>query len=52
VQAALHANVSGIVPYRWSPCSDALSKWNDAPPSTLPVIKKLVDAGLRVRVFR
>ncbi|GJN00207.1 hypothetical protein PR202_ga17621 [Eleusine coracana subsp. coracana] len=51
VQAALHANVSGIIPYKWAPCSDALTKWTDAPASTLPIVKKLVDANLRVWVF-
>ncbi|KAL6873979.1 hypothetical protein ACP4OV_014061 [Aristida adscensionis] len=51
VQAALHANVSGVVPYRWSPCSDALTEWDDSPASTLPAIRGLVDAGLRVLVF-
>lgn len=52
VQAALHANVSGIIPYKWAPCSDALTNWTDAPASTLPIIKKLIDAKLRVWVFR
>ncbi|EAZ02442.1 hypothetical protein OsI_24545 [Oryza sativa Indica Group] len=51
VQAALHANVSGGIPYSWAPCSDALTKWTDAPPSTLPDIAALVRAGLRVWVF-
>ncbi|WVZ94579.1 hypothetical protein U9M48_040458 [Paspalum notatum var. saurae] len=50
VQKALHANVTGI-PYRWSPCSDALTSWGDSPASTLPEIKKVVDAGLRVWVL-
>lgn len=51
VQAALHANVSGSIPYSWSPCSDALTNWTDAPASTLPAIRKMVDAGLRVWVY-
>ncbi|CAD6247007.1 unnamed protein product [Miscanthus lutarioriparius] len=50
VQKALHANVTGI-PYNWEPCSDALSNWTDSPPSTLPAIRHLVDAKLRVWVF-
>ncbi|OEL38046.1 Serine carboxypeptidase-like 34 [Dichanthelium oligosanthes] len=50
VQAALHANVTGI-PYAWSPCSDVLTVWTDSVASTLPAIKKLVEAGLRVWVF-
>ena len=27
-------------------------KWNDSPPSILPVIKKLAAAGLRIWVYR
>ena len=50
VQKALHANVTAI-PYNWEPCSDALSNWTDSPPSTLPAIRHLVDAKLRVWVF-
>ncbi|CAM0873123.1 unnamed protein product [Alopecurus aequalis] len=51
VQTALHANVSGSIPYRWEPCSDALTNWTDAPASTPPAIGGLVKAGLRVWVF-
>ncbi|KAL6603362.1 hypothetical protein ACP70R_043723 [Stipagrostis hirtigluma subsp. patula] len=51
VQRALHANVSGGIPYRWQPCSDVLGNWTDSPASTLPVIRGLVGAGLRVWVF-
>ncbi|XP_006657371.2 serine carboxypeptidase-like 34 [Oryza brachyantha] len=51
VQAALHANVSGAIPYSWSPCSDALTNWTDAPVSTLPAIADLIGAGLRVWVY-
>lgn len=50
VQKALHANVTGI-PYSWSPCSDALTSWVDSVASTLPDIKALAKAGLRVWVF-
>ncbi|XP_076917951.1 serine carboxypeptidase-like 34 [Bidens hawaiensis] len=50
VQAALHANTTKIS-YPWSHCSDAITYWNDAPESVLPVIKKLVNAGIRVWVF-
>ncbi|RLM54282.1 serine carboxypeptidase-like 34 [Panicum miliaceum] len=50
VQAALHANVTGM-PYAWTPCSDALTNWTDSVSSTLPAIKGLVEAGLRVWVF-
>jgi serine carboxypeptidase-like clade 2 len=50
VQAALHANVTGI-PYAWTPCSDALTNWTESAASTLPLIKKLAESGLRVWVF-
>uniref|UniRef100_A0ACD6AGV5 Uncharacterized protein n=1 Tax=Avena sativa TaxID=4498 RepID=A0ACD6AGV5_AVESA len=52
VQDALHANVTGSIPYGWSACSDPLfQNWQDSPASTLPVIKKMVDEGLRVWVY-
>lgn len=51
VQAALHANVTKIG-YNWTHCSDVIGKWNDAVPSTLPIIRKLVAGGIRVWVFR
>nr|XP_009794123.1 PREDICTED: serine carboxypeptidase-like 34 [Nicotiana sylvestris] len=50
VQAALHANVTKI-PYRWTHCSDNITFWSDAPSSMLPIIKKLIDGGLRVWVY-
>ncbi|KVI05276.1 Peptidase S10, serine carboxypeptidase [Cynara cardunculus var. scolymus] len=50
VQEALHANTTRI-PYRWTHCSDSITFWNDAPPSMLPTIKKLVAGGIRVWVF-
>ncbi|TVU29087.1 hypothetical protein EJB05_20631 [Eragrostis curvula] len=50
VQTALHANVTRIG-YNWTHCSNAISKWNDAAFSTLPIIRKLVAGGLRVWVF-
>ncbi|KAG9442274.1 hypothetical protein H6P81_018128 [Aristolochia fimbriata] len=51
VQEALHANVTNI-PYPWDLCSEAVGdNWRDAPSSTLPVIKKLIDAGLRVWLY-
>ncbi|KAL2897770.1 Serine carboxypeptidase-like 34 [Bienertia sinuspersici] len=50
VQKALHANVTKI-PYPWTHCSDNITNWLDAPSSILPVIKKLVDGGLRIWVF-
>lgn len=52
VQQALHANVTKI-PYRWTHCSDntTVPVWNDQPTSMLPVVKKLVDGGLRIWIF-
>ncbi|KAG6489765.1 hypothetical protein ZIOFF_051044 [Zingiber officinale] len=50
VQEALHANATKIG-YTWTHCSDAISKWNDAPSSVLPVIRKLIDGDIRVWVF-
>ncbi|KAL1807539.1 hypothetical protein ACET3Z_024529 [Daucus carota] len=50
VQKALHANVTKIS-YPWTHCSDAISFWEDAPSSVLPVIRKLVNGGLRVWIF-
>ncbi|CAN0909095.1 Serine carboxypeptidase-like 34 [Linum grandiflorum] len=51
VQEALHANVSGQIPYTWTHCSDVIQSWGDAPHSMLPVVKKLIAGGLRVWVF-
>ncbi|KAJ4974128.1 hypothetical protein NE237_007302 [Protea cynaroides] len=50
VQNALHANVTKIK-YPWTPCSDAISNWTDAPSSMLPVVRKLINGGLRIWVF-
>lgn len=50
VQKALHANVSNIA-YPWTHCSDNITFWKDAPPSMLPIIKKLVKGGLRIWVY-
>ncbi|KAJ8647441.1 hypothetical protein MRB53_000464 [Persea americana] len=48
VQKALHANVT-CIPYPWIICSDPVFKhWRAAPSSVLPVIKKLIDGGIRV----
>ncbi|KAI5006325.1 hypothetical protein ZWY2020_033568 [Hordeum vulgare] len=52
VQDAMHANTTGNIPYAWTACSDPLFQhWKDSPASTLPVIKRMVDAGLRVWVY-
>ncbi|XP_022145073.1 serine carboxypeptidase-like 34 [Momordica charantia] len=50
VQKALHANVTKI-PYPWKHCSDNITFWKDAPSSILPIIRKLVEGGLRIWVF-
>ncbi|URE40167.1 Serine carboxypeptidase [Musa troglodytarum] len=50
VQEALHANVTKIG-YNWTHCSDVITKWNDSPATMLPVIRKLINGGLRVWVF-
>ncbi|XP_039119347.1 serine carboxypeptidase-like 34 [Dioscorea cayenensis subsp. rotundata] len=50
VQEALHANTTKIR-YNWTHCSDVITKWKEAPSSVLPVIRKLVDGGVRVWVF-
>ncbi|XP_011624635.1 serine carboxypeptidase-like 35 [Amborella trichopoda] len=50
VQRALHANVTDL-PYAYSSCSEVIKKWNDSPESILPIITKLITAGLRVWVY-
>ncbi|CAN1811732.1 Serine carboxypeptidase 24 [Linum perenne] len=52
VQRAMHANVSGMIPYKWTACSDVLIKyWKDSDASMLPTYKELIAAGLRIWVF-
>ncbi|KAL5547520.1 hypothetical protein UlMin_002751 [Ulmus minor] len=52
VQKAMHANTSGIIPYKWTACSDVLIKnWKDSENSVLPTYKYLIAAGLRIWVF-
>ncbi|XP_058090287.1 serine carboxypeptidase-like 35 [Magnolia sinica] len=50
VQMALHANVTKLS-YPYTPCSNVIRKWNDSPDSVLPVLKKLIAAGLRIWVY-
>ncbi|XP_074273717.1 serine carboxypeptidase-like 34 [Silene latifolia] len=50
VQAALHANVTKMA-YNWTHCSNNITFWGDAPASILPVIRKLVNGGLRIWVY-
>jgi len=33
-------------------CSEVIRKWNDSPATVLPILKKLMAAGLRVWVYR
>lgn len=51
VQEALHANVTKVN-FQWSPCSDVITVWKDSPSSTLPILRQLMDSGIRVWVFR
>ncbi|KAM7484837.1 hypothetical protein LguiA_000846 [Lonicera macranthoides] len=41
----------GMIPAHSTIQSDNITKWNDAPASVLPIIKKLVAGGIRVWVF-
>ncbi|XP_028784511.1 serine carboxypeptidase-like 40 [Neltuma alba] len=50
VQEALHANVTKVK-YEWAPCSDVISGWHDSPSSTLPILRQLMDHGIRVWIF-
>ncbi|CAL9157016.1 unnamed protein product [Musa hybrid cultivar] len=50
VQLALHANVTHLS-YPYSSCSEIIRRWNDSPPTVLPILKKLMKAGLRVWVY-
>ncbi|KAL5759142.1 hypothetical protein ACOSQ2_017980 [Xanthoceras sorbifolium] len=50
VQRALHANVTKL-PYPYTPCSGVINKWNDSADTVLPIIQKLLDAGLRIWVY-
>ncbi|KAM0896282.1 hypothetical protein ACQ4PT_023296 [Festuca glaucescens] len=50
VQRALHANRTAL-PYPYSPCSAVIHKWNDSPATVLPILKKLMGAGLRIWVY-
>ncbi|CAK9875867.1 unnamed protein product [Sphagnum jensenii] len=51
VQQAIHANISGEIPYRWTACSnDLLSNWTDQAWSMIPTYHDLIAAGLRIWV--
>ncbi|XP_048234034.1 serine carboxypeptidase-like 35 isoform X3 [Ricinus communis] len=51
VQRALHANVTKMS-YPYTPCSHVIEKWNDSPDTVLPVLHKLLKAGIRIWVYR
>ncbi|KAL0733809.1 hypothetical protein Bca4012_010019 [Brassica carinata] len=54
VQRAMHANQTAI-PYKWTACSDPVfNNWNWRPSdnSMLPIYKELMEAGLRIWVYR
>ncbi|XP_073120270.1 serine carboxypeptidase 1-like [Henckelia pumila] len=51
VQKALHANVTGI-PGPWADCNFSInSNWQDWPSTILPIIKELMDSGIRVWIY-
>ncbi|KAH1141266.1 hypothetical protein GYH30_032497 [Glycine max] len=50
VQKALHANITNLS-YPYSLCSSVIEKWNDSPKTILPVIQKLLRAGLRIWIY-
>ncbi|ONL99587.1 Serine carboxypeptidase-like 34 [Zea mays] len=51
VQKALHANVTGV-PYPYSLCRNSINDaWKDSDLTVVPVVKKLVEAGLRIWIF-
>ncbi|XP_057456085.1 serine carboxypeptidase-like 35 isoform X2 [Lotus japonicus] len=50
VQKALHANITKL-PYPYTPCSSVIQKWNDSADTVLPIIQKLLNAGLRIWIY-
>ncbi|GKV11066.1 hypothetical protein SLEP1_g22352 [Rubroshorea leprosula] len=50
VQKALHANVTNLR-YPYTLCSGVIKRWNDSPDSMLPIIQKLLKAGLRIWIY-
>lgn len=50
VQKALHANVTKLS-YPYTTCSNAIRKWNDSAETILPIIQKLLNAGLRIWIY-
>ncbi|XP_062163813.1 serine carboxypeptidase-like 35 [Alnus glutinosa] len=50
VQRALHANVTKLS-YPYTTCSGVINDWNDSPDTVLPIIRKLLNAGLRIWIY-
>lgn len=50
VQEALHANVSGEIPYNWTSCSMDLS-WTDSATTVLPLWEELIAAGYKIWIY-
>ncbi|XP_022153098.1 serine carboxypeptidase-like 35 [Momordica charantia] len=50
VQKALHANVTRLS-YPYTPCSGVIGQWTDSSDSVLSIIRKLLNAGLRIWVY-
>ncbi|KAG6713673.1 hypothetical protein I3842_05G165000 [Carya illinoinensis] len=50
VQRALHANVTKLS-YPYTTCSGVIQGWNDSPDTVLPIIRKLLKAGLRIWIY-
>ncbi|CAN1172779.1 Serine carboxypeptidase-like 35 [Linum perenne] len=50
VQKALHANLTRLT-YPYQTCSSVIGKWNDSQDTVLPIIRKLMKAGLRIWIY-
>uniref|UniRef100_A0A1D1YE42 Serine carboxypeptidase-like 40 n=1 Tax=Anthurium amnicola TaxID=1678845 RepID=A0A1D1YE42_9ARAE len=52
VKKALHANM--MLPYPWSFCSKVVGglNWKDMPDSILPIIRQLMNKGLKIWLYR
>lgn len=52
VQEAIHANVSGTIPYPWSSCSRVVDySYQDLLTSVVPVYEYLMKAGIEMHVY-
>lgn len=50
VQKALHANTTKLS-YPYTSCSNAITTWNDNAKTVLPIIRKLIGAGVRIWIY-